>query len=93
MITIYGTERLKSGTSYSRQLRCENSLPSIVYGKKKKNLLIKLKQNDIINFFNKNKLQSNILLVINKKKIKVILKEVQRHPYKHKFLHIDFLRI
>ncbi|WP_343187850.1 50S ribosomal protein L25 [Buchnera aphidicola (Periphyllus koelreuteriae)] len=94
MITLYGTERKKFGTSYSRKLRLKNNLPSIVYGKQSDILFIKLKQNDIINLFNKkNCINKNITLIINKKKIKVIFKEIQRHPYKYKFLHIDFLRI
>ncbi|NIH41327.1 MAG: 50S ribosomal protein L25 [Buchnera aphidicola (Periphyllus aceris)] len=94
MITLYGIKRKKNGTNNSRKLRLKNNFPSIIYGKNKKSLLIQLKQNDVINLFNKNVLINKVInLIINKKKNKVFLKEVQRHPIKHKFLHIDFIWI
>ncbi|MCW5197636.1 50S ribosomal protein L25 [Buchnera aphidicola] len=94
MINIYARKRYFHGTQNSRKLRLKNYFPSIIYGKNKQSLLIQLKQDEILNLLNKNNLKNNnFFIVIKDKKINVKLKEIQRHPFKHKFIHIDFLRI
>ncbi|CAL4319334.1 50S ribosomal protein L25 [Buchnera aphidicola (Chaitophorus populicola)] len=94
MITIYASKRNFFGTKNSRRLRLKNYFPSIIYGKKKKPILIQLRQDDILNLFNKNNLiNKNFLIIIKNLKINVKLQEIQKHPFKHKFVHIDFLRI
>ncbi|CAL4319148.1 50S ribosomal protein L25 [Buchnera aphidicola] len=94
MVKIYADIRKNFGTNSSRRLRLKNFFPAIIYGKNKPAILIKLNQNDIMNLFEKNILKKkNLFVVLKKKKIKVVIQEIQRHPIKHKFLHIDFLRI
>lgn len=94
MITIHAIHRNYCGTKNSRKLRLQNYFPSIIYGKKKPSILIQLKQDDILNLFDKNILiKKKILIIIKNIKIYVKLKEIQKHPFKHKFVHIDFLRI
>ncbi|CAL4319119.1 50S ribosomal protein L25 [Buchnera aphidicola] len=94
MIKINAYLRESFGTNSSRKLRTKNFLPSIIYGKKKSVILIVLSQHDIVNLFNKHSLKEKSLLIILKnQKIKVIIKDIQKHPFKYKFLHIDFLRV
>lgn len=94
MIKIYAKKRYFLGTSESRKLRLKNFFPAVIYGKKKSSLFMILNQNDIINLFNKNTLENkNLLIILKNKNIHVKIKEVQMHPFKYKFSHIDFLRI
>ncbi|CAL4319233.1 50S ribosomal protein L25 [Buchnera aphidicola (Chaitophorus sp. 3695)] len=94
MITINASKRNFCGTKNSRKLRLKNYFPSIIYGKKKSSILIQLKQDDILNLFNKNTLtNANFLIIIEDIQINVKLKEIQKHPFKNKFIHIDFVRI
>jgi large subunit ribosomal protein L25 len=91
---IYARIRKNIGTNSSRVLRLKNFVPCVVYGKKKSVILIKLKKNDIMNFFHKNTSKEKILfIVLKKKKIKVKVQEIQKHPFKNMFFHIDFLRL
>lgn len=83
------------GKGASRRLRRETgSVPAIIYGAGKKPTLITLAHNKIIRALENESFYSHILEVnVNGKKEKVILKALQRHPYKPVVLHMDFLRI
>ena len=82
------------GKGASRRLRREGKLPGIVYGSKKDATAISLKHNDVMHQLENEAFYSHILtLNIGKDREQVILKDLQRHPYKPAILHIDFLRI
>ncbi len=84
--------RKKKGTKNSRKLRKKNKIPAIIYSKKK-NFLISIKYNKFFNLIKKNLKLENILFIIKIKKKKIIckIKEIQKHPFKNKILHIDFI--
>lgn len=69
------------------------NLPGIVYGKKNKNILINLDHNQIITQEHKKEFYSPIILIIKNERINALIKDIQRHPFKKKLLHVDFLRI
>ncbi len=88
--------RKKSGSQYSKKIRKKKLIPAIIYGKKKKNIMLSLKHDYIYNIIKKNQLKFNIKKINFKIKIKnkVInskIKEIQKHPFKNKILHIDFI--
>lgn len=83
------------GKGASRRLRREASrLPAIIYGADKKPEMISLSQDDLMHALENEAFYSHIL-TLNKgnEKESVVLKALQRHPYKKKILHADFLRI
>lgn len=92
MIKVY--KRTKHGTSASRYLRNNNKFPAVIYGKKEKILMIEIDQDT---FFNtqtkKNFYHEKQILLLEENKIYVKIKAVQRHPFKMKFYHIDFIRV
>ncbi len=90
--TIKVKYRNKKGTNNCKKIRKKNKIPAIIYIKNKKNILIKIKYNKIFNILKKKKNIKNIKfnLKFYNKKLKCKIKEIQKHPYKNKILHIDF---
>lgn len=95
MIILNAIQRYSSGTNYSRRIRnIHHLLPGVVYRKKsiKNSLLISLTHDSVFNLQKKNEFYlNNLLLIIKKKKIVVRVQEIQRHAFKPKLLHIDFI--
>lgn len=83
------------GKGASRRLRRKADLiPAIIYGANQEPSLISLAHNKVIRALENESFYSHILtLKIDDKTEQVILKDLQRHPYKRKILHMDFLRI
>ncbi|AIN47309.1 50S ribosomal protein L25 [Candidatus Palibaumannia cicadellinicola] len=94
MLTIHAETRQDQGTSASRRLRLVNKFPAIVYGGNTKPIAIELDQQMIMHTKNQESFYSDILtLIINGQRITVKVWAIQRHPFKSKLTHIDFLRV
>lgn len=93
MIIINGEARLKIGKSASRKLRrIDNKIPGIIYGLKKDILYISLDHDTIFNLQENEKFYTDSLMLrILDKKYLVSVQSVQRHCFKKKILHVDFL--
>ena len=92
--TLEATVRTDKGTGASRRLRHANQVPAIVYGLEKETQNIALAHNKVWQAQDNEGFYSHILtLVIDGKKEDVILKDVQRHPFKPTILHLDFQRV
>lgn len=86
--------RTKIGTSGSRQLRHADQVPAILYGGDEAPVALTLAHNKVNQAQEQESFYSQILtLNIEGKKVQAIVKDMQRHPYKPKLMHIDFLRI
>ncbi len=83
------------GKGASRRLRrLEDKIPGIVYGTGGKPQSISLVHKDIIKHLEDEAFYSHILtLKVGSKKEQVILKDLQRHPFKPKITHMDFMRV
>ena len=83
------------GKGSSRRLRkLENLVPAIVYGNDKDPKTITVPHNEILKAIKHEAFFSSILsLKIDGKAEKVLLKDIQRHPYKKIVMHMDFLRV
>jgi len=82
------------GKGASRRLRKTGKVPGIVYGTKKAAVMISLDQNTLGHQLENEAFYSHILtLNVGKKSDQVVLKDLQRHPYKRQILHIDFQRV
>ncbi|UDG80836.1 50S ribosomal protein L25 [Candidatus Hartigia pinicola] len=91
MLTINAVLRKEQGKGASRRLRRKNQFPAIVYGVNKKAISITLNHNDTINKEGKDEFYKVLNLVIDGQEMKVKVQAVQRHPFKPKVTHIDFL--
>jgi len=88
-------ERSKQGTGASRRLRITGRTPGIVYGgKAHEPQSIELDHNALWHALKKEAFHASILeMEFNGKTSKVLLRDVQYHPFKQLVLHIDFQRI
>ena len=83
------------GKGASRRLRREqNLIPAIVYGAGKPATSLSVDHNKVIKFLECESVYSSILTItVDEAPEQVVLKALQRHPYKPKILHMDFMRI
>ena len=87
-------ERAKQGTGASRRLRNTGKTPGIVYGGEGQPQLIELDHNALWHALKKETFHSTILeMELAGKTTKVLLRDVQYHPYKQLVQHIDFQRV
>lgn len=82
------------GEGASRRLRRAESVPGIVYGNAKPPVTVTLSHKEMVKALENEGIYSHILtLNVNGTKEAVILKDLQRHPFKPRLLHIDFQRV
>ena len=87
-------ERAKQGTGASRRLRITGRTPGIVYGGATAPQLIEVDHNALWHALKKEAFHSSILdMDIAGTEQKVLLRDVQVHPFKQLVLHIDFQRV
>ncbi|MGU3414142.1 50S ribosomal protein L25 [Enterobacteriaceae bacterium C23F] len=93
MFTIEAEVRKEQGKGASRRLRTANKFPAIVYGGEAAPVAIELDHDKLWNLQNKEEFYAEVLtIVVDGKEEKVKVQAVQRHPYKPKLAHIDFVR-
>ncbi|KPP98182.1 50S ribosomal protein L25/general stress protein Ctc [Marinobacter sp. HL-58] len=83
------------GRGASRRLRREErKIPAIIYGGKKEATPISIWHNELKKALENEAFFSHVLTIeLEGKKESVILKDLQRHPYKPLLTHADFLRV
>lgn len=87
-------ERAKQGTGASRRLRITGRTPGIVYGGTGQPTLIELDHNALWHAIKKEAFHASILeMELGGKSQKVLLRDLQMHPFKQQVLHIDFQRV
>lgn len=87
-------ERAKQGTGASRRLRNAGKVPGIVYGGEGEPQLIELDHNALWQALKKEAFHASVLdMELDGKSTKVLLRDLQVHPFKQQVLHIDFQRV
>ena len=87
-------ERAKQGTGASRRLRITGRTPGIVYGGTGDALLIEIDHNALWHAIKKEAFHASILeMELGGTEHKVLLRDLQMHPFKQQILHIDFQRV
>jgi large subunit ribosomal protein L25 len=87
-------ERAKQGTGASRRLRITGKTPGIVYGGDGKPSLIEIDHNALWHALKKEAFHSSILeMELAGSVSKVLLRDVQYHPYRPLVQHVDFQRV
>ena len=85
--------RKAQGSGASRRLRREGKVPGIVYGVGTP-ANVELDHNALFHALNNEKFHSSILTMkLDGKTDRVLLRDVQRHPYKAQVMHVDFQRV
>ena len=87
-------ERAKQGTGASRRLRNAGRTTGIVYGAGQEPQAIELDHNALWHALKKEAFHASVLeMEVAGKTSKVLVRDVQYHPYKQLVLHIDFQRV
>jgi large subunit ribosomal protein L25 len=87
-------ERAKQGTGASRRLRITGRAPGIVFGGDATPAMIEVDHNALWHALKKEAFHASILdMELAGKVQKVLLRDVQYHPYKPQVLHVDFQRV
>ena len=93
MFTINAEVRKEQGKGASRRLRAANKFPAIIYGGAAAPVAIELDHDKVWNMQDKAEFYSEVLtVVVDGKEEKVKVQAVQRHAFKPKLTHIDFVR-
>jgi large subunit ribosomal protein L25 len=91
---IRAEPRKDEGKGASRRLRLTGKVPAVLYGAKQDPVSIQLDHNTTYMASRHEWFYSAILdLKIEGKTQKVLLRDLQRHPFKPQILHLDFQRI
>ena len=91
---ISAETRERKGKGASRRLRRTGHIPGILYGANKDPVNIQLEHNDVIRHTELEAFYSHVLtLKLPSGDERVVLKDMQRHPFRPQVLHMDFLRV
>ena len=91
---IAATARNLQGTGASRRLRISGKAPGIVFGAGQDAQKIEIDHNNLFHALKKEAFHTSILdLDIDGQSSKVVLRDVQYHPFRAQILHIDFQRV
>lgn len=93
-IQLNAEPRADSGKGASRRLRRTGMVPAIVYGGDGDPANISLDHNKFSHQLENEAIYTQIIdLHLGQEKEEVILRDLQRHPYKNRIMHADFFRI
>ena len=83
------------GKGASRRLRHANKVPAVLYGADRDPVALTLEHDFILHAVEEEAFHGSILelKVGDGRKQKVVLRDLQRHPYKLRIMHVDFLRV
>ena len=91
---IAAQDRTDQGKGASRRLRRAGHVPAVVYGAGDAPQNIQFEHNTLALAARNEWFTSAILdLMVDGKRQKVLLRDVQKHPFKPQLLHLDFLRV
>ena len=93
-IEVNAMPRSLQGTGASRRLRGVGTVPGIIYGGDLPAKNVEFEHNGLIHQLKQEAFHASILsLTVEGKKERVLLRDVQMHPWKQLVLHVDFQRV
>lgn len=93
-IEITAFPRGRSGTGSSRRMRRTGKVPGVVYGAGKESQMIELDHNALARHLKMESFHASILdMNLNGSRERVLLRDVQMHPWRSEVLHVDFQRV
>lgn len=94
-ILLEAQVRTDMGKGASRRLRrLENKVPAVIYGGDKEPMSIHFQHNKVVKALEIERIYSSVFdISVDGKKEHVILKAIQRHPYKPIIMHMDLQRV
>ena len=81
------------GSGASKKLRAEEKIPAVIYQRGEDNLNVVLVAKDFDKVLSVAGTSALVDLVMGDEKKTVLIKDVQMHPWKNQYLHVDFLGV
>ena len=92
-LTLTATKRTQVGKGASRRLRHAGKMPAVIYGSGEP-VSVELEHRLIVRAQEEKSFYTDALeLDVDGEKVKVIVKDMQRHPFKPVVMHVDFQRV
>jgi len=91
-------KRIETGKGAARKARSRGEVPAVMYGQGGESVSLLIKKEDLTDVLGTGA-GSNVLLDLQvtdgkqKDNHLVMIKEMQKHPFKERYLHIDFLKV
>lgn len=94
-VTLSAAMRSDTGKGAARQLRRDGCIPAVVYGRGETSTHLTLQADEVDKLLGRISAATTVIgLEMGPKKTQqVLIREVQRHPFKPDILHIDFFHI
>ncbi|KMT65098.1 50S ribosomal protein L25/general stress protein Ctc [Catenovulum maritimum] len=93
-IEIQASSRSDLGKGASRRLRHAEKIPAVLYGGGEDAVSLEIEHRIVFKAQEQESFYSQVLnLVVDGKATDVIVKDMQRHPFKPKVMHVDFQRV
>lgn len=83
-------KRLDVGSNNANQLRAEDMIPGVIYKRGEETKHVKVNNAEFLRVYRLAGTTSIIDLQLDGKTHSVIIKDLQKHPVKNQYLHIDF---
>ena len=93
--TLNAELRSETGTGATRQLRRSVRLPAVVYGRRDETQSLTLDTQELVRLLTEIRAATTVidLEVGGEKPRRVLIREIQRHPFRSELLHVDFFEI
>ena len=93
--TVAAEIREDVGKGASRRLRRQGKVPGVIYGSHRDPVALTLQQNELLHAAENEAFYASILeiKVGDGRTQQVVVRDMQRHPFKPVIMHIDFLRV
>lgn len=94
-VSLKAERRTGTGKTRARQLRRAGYIPGVVYGHGDESASLKVHVDELVSLLGQISVDNTLieLEVKGEKARRVLIREIQRHPYKPDILHIDFFQI
>lgn len=91
--TLNCAKRESVGKNKVNKLRTEKIIPGIVYSKGDEPIPVQVEERDLAKVYREAGTSNIVFLMIDGERYQVLFKDVQKHPFKNQFVHVDFLHL
>jgi large subunit ribosomal protein L25 len=88
---LTATQRTATGKGVARKLRAAGQIPGIIYGHAREPQALAINTRDFEKLLEHISAENTVIeLALGGKTSRTLIREIQRHPFKREFLHVDF---
>ncbi|MFN2564810.1 MAG: 50S ribosomal protein L25 [Gemmatimonadaceae bacterium] len=91
--SLSASPRTGTGKGVARTLRQSGQIPAVIYGHARQAQPLALNAREFDRLLEHVTASTVIELNLDGKTSRTLIREIQRHPYKHQVLHVDFLEL